>query len=657
MAGAVLVVLTAMCLPRIWSVASEVPSSAPAIAQAPDLSGNTQPKPDAHPFKSSETAAAGVFNLQEMVSRIRQYLPENRGENKTHTIADWLRLLGLASLLFGLVLTFRIVAGCAGLIHLRLNSTILNSAAMQRRIASYSARIGLSSSITLRTSRLLNSPCIVWLVPNTIFLPVDFGQWTEAEQQACLAHELAHIKRHDAMTRFFAAVAQVATCWHPLMWLVRREMSLAQELSADQLAMCAMGNDRQRNTLYRKGLSALALRLDARVSSHSRSVYFLSTSVFSSSLIRRIKMLKGIETVSRPAGRAGFAATLSVLVVCTWLCCWSAEAQTQEPVTPQAADSQIFEDPNVKPAAAELAIASGPFQSPAASPWDDLGGQAGFLSVRVSRLAEHPAVGPLVHDLVNEAEILIDGQSFSDFGLTVENLDRVDFSLSTVLHRTPEDGEITGWSIGGHGFSFRTGTVVQWNELVKALDWSSMLEAETGEALANSLMDSAEAGTYFCVPGMVEQQRELSPPGRLQRQMWSDVDGGIATAWISPFEVKEVLLSQMEDDEEEAFLVMASKVLEATDSFALGVDVSDTPQCELVRLAFEPSEGFSCEELMARLQEQWKVLAEFADEEDSELPQLAEQFSSLEMEVVSSDDGEYVLVTGEFSFLLSFGLQ
>ena len=114
------------------------------------------------------------------------------------------------------------------------------------------------------TSDLDSAAVVGWWRP-TVMLPAGWREWSPAELKAVLAHELAHIARHDALWRLVAAFT-VALHWgQPLMHWLRRQLLLAQELAADELAAAAMGSKRE----YLQALAKLALRQDSRLSGNA----------------------------------------------------------------------------------------------------------------------------------------------------------------------------------------------------------------------------------------------------------------------------------------------------------------------------------------------------------------------------------------------------
>src|SRR5690606_18201090 len=61
----------------------------------------------------------------------------------------------------------------------------------------------------------------------------------EQELRAALAHELAHVKRRDLLWNWLWMLAAALFFFHPLIWLAKREWSLAQEIATDDLALSA----------------------------------------------------------------------------------------------------------------------------------------------------------------------------------------------------------------------------------------------------------------------------------------------------------------------------------------------------------------------------------------------------------------------------------
>jgi Zn-dependent protease with chaperone function len=71
---------------------------------------------------------------------------------------------------------------------------------------------------------------------------------------------LAHVVRGDFIWRMAAAFARAIHFFHPLVYLLTRQLALLQELATDRLAALAVGG----NENYLRALTELAIRLDDR---------------------------------------------------------------------------------------------------------------------------------------------------------------------------------------------------------------------------------------------------------------------------------------------------------------------------------------------------------------------------------------------------------
>jgi TonB family protein len=79
-------------------------------------------------------------------------------------------------------------------------------------------------------------------VATKIVLPVEWREWSAEKRDAVLAHERAHVRRHDWAVAVMAAVNRAVFWFHPLAWwLERRVASLAEE-ACDDAALAEVGS-------------------------------------------------------------------------------------------------------------------------------------------------------------------------------------------------------------------------------------------------------------------------------------------------------------------------------------------------------------------------------------------------------------------------------
>ncbi|MEQ8850456.1 MAG: M56 family metallopeptidase [Phycisphaerales bacterium] len=105
-------------------------------------------------------------------------------------------------------------------------------------------------------SERCESPFVTGIFRPTIVLPADAESWDDMKQRAVIAHESAHLARHDTLFEFLLQLLCVAMWWNPLFWLVRREVVLLRETACDE-AVLAEGVERH---VYARILLSFAAR-------------------------------------------------------------------------------------------------------------------------------------------------------------------------------------------------------------------------------------------------------------------------------------------------------------------------------------------------------------------------------------------------------------
>jgi beta-lactamase regulating signal transducer with metallopeptidase domain len=164
-------------------------------------------------------------------------------------------------------------------------SRVIEDEQLATVVASLSLKLGVQRLPDVRESGGVVSAAVVgWRQPSVV-LPCQWREWTSAELRAVLAHELAHIARHDPLLRLMAALTVALQSAQPLVYWLRRQLMLSQELAADELAAVAVGSSAE----YLHALSKLALRQDSRPMDGPAGMLL---PVFSGYLLRRIEMLR-----------------------------------------------------------------------------------------------------------------------------------------------------------------------------------------------------------------------------------------------------------------------------------------------------------------------------------------------------------------------------
>lgn len=104
-------------------------------------------------------------------------------------------------------------------------------------------RLRISAPVRLCTSAMVRVPAAMgWLRPY-ILLPVTaLTGLSEPQIAALLAHELAHIRRHDYLLNSLQTVIETVLFYHPAVWWVGRQMRLEREHCCDDIAVAVCGS-------------------------------------------------------------------------------------------------------------------------------------------------------------------------------------------------------------------------------------------------------------------------------------------------------------------------------------------------------------------------------------------------------------------------------
>jgi beta-lactamase regulating signal transducer with metallopeptidase domain len=165
-------------------------------------------------------------------------------------------------------------------------------AGWQRAFARLSSRFGLRQSIALCESELAKSPSVIgWMRP-ALLLPVSAIAGLPPEMmEAILAHELAHIRRHDYLLNLLQTAIETLLFYHPAVWWVGKKIRQERENCCDDLAVTACGDA----LVYARALAALEQSRCAEVQ--------LAIAATGGPLLARIRRLVGNQKpIVNPAG-------------------------------------------------------------------------------------------------------------------------------------------------------------------------------------------------------------------------------------------------------------------------------------------------------------------------------------------------------------------
>ena len=104
-------------------------------------------------------------------------------------------------------------------------------------------RLRISRPVRLCASAVADAPAVIgWLRPH-ILLPVTaLTGLDESQLRAILAHELAHIRRHDYLVNLIQTAVGTLLFYHPAVWWVSRQIRRERENCCDDIAVAVCGD-------------------------------------------------------------------------------------------------------------------------------------------------------------------------------------------------------------------------------------------------------------------------------------------------------------------------------------------------------------------------------------------------------------------------------
>ena len=113
----------------------------------------------------------------------------------------------------------------------------LDDAHWQRVLCEIADRLDVSDLPRLLMSDRVEVPFAAGLRRPSIVLPAAAEQWTEERRALVLVHELAHVRRRDALAQAVSRLACAFYWFHPLVWAAARRLRAESERACDDLVL------------------------------------------------------------------------------------------------------------------------------------------------------------------------------------------------------------------------------------------------------------------------------------------------------------------------------------------------------------------------------------------------------------------------------------
>jgi uncharacterized protein (TIGR03435 family) len=144
-------------------------------------------------------------------------------------------------------------------IHVRTITRTASAAdrAAATTVESIRNRLGITRPVRVAVSSRVEGPGVIgWLRPIVLLPPAAAMGLTSQQIEAVLAHEIAHIKRHDYAVNMLQILVEALFFYHPVVWWISRCIRIEREVCCDEIAVRTAGDA----VGYARALTELAKR-------------------------------------------------------------------------------------------------------------------------------------------------------------------------------------------------------------------------------------------------------------------------------------------------------------------------------------------------------------------------------------------------------------
>jgi len=142
-----------------------------------------------------------------------------------------------------LILSLRLQVGWFGLRRLRRVGISPTARRWEQSLIAIKERLRVTRAVRVLESALVEVPTVIGHLRPVLLLPASALTGLSSKQiESLLAHELAHIRRHDYLVNLIQTVIETLLFYHPAMWWVSRQIRQEREDCCDDLTIAACGD-------------------------------------------------------------------------------------------------------------------------------------------------------------------------------------------------------------------------------------------------------------------------------------------------------------------------------------------------------------------------------------------------------------------------------
>jgi beta-lactamase regulating signal transducer with metallopeptidase domain len=292
-----------------------IASPAPPATQPPGT--GVAPLPAGMPVSPTAAPGAPPMNSVSVVAASAPTLTEHLRAALPWLVGVWAAGVALFSL--------RLANGWCAVRRWRAAAEAGLPAEWRAKFAALCEKLHVTRPVRLLSSAALNVPVVIgWLKPIVLVPSGLLAGLPAAQLEALLAHELAHIRRHDYLVNLLQTIGETLLFYQPAVWWVSARLRCEREHCCDDIAASLNGDA----LTYARALTALE---------ELRTLPTAAVSAAGGSLLTRIRRLAGL-----PEERASVWPVIALLAGVLSSVPWLKADEADKPVPkkiPQAAET------------------------------------------------------------------------------------------------------------------------------------------------------------------------------------------------------------------------------------------------------------------------------------------------------------------------------
>ena len=192
---------------------------------------------------------------------------------------------------------------------------------LTRRVA---GRLALDRAVRIVESSAVSVPAMIgWMKPVILLPAAALSGLSPGQLEALIAHELAHVRRHDYLVNLLQTAVETLLFYHPAVWWTSRQVRTEREHCCDDLAVGVC--DRLAYVTALANLAAMS----------SRPRFAMAAT--GGSLLHRVRRILGQPPADHGGRAAGWIAALTIVTVGGALVAATARGRSEDQTIPTAA--------------------------------------------------------------------------------------------------------------------------------------------------------------------------------------------------------------------------------------------------------------------------------------------------------------------------------